>query len=98
LRKRYGEIPADVIISMANIKRDARSTVAQKSLRKIEIGALLLLAGSFGNGRRKRVKRLKPVAGSSIDPAAAAAAAAAGVVDKSRVAVGAGAGSSCCCL
>jgi hypothetical protein len=32
---------------MANIKRDARSTVAQKSLRKIEIGALLLLAGSF---------------------------------------------------
>jgi hypothetical protein len=81
---------------MANIKRDARSTVAQKTLRKIEIGALLLLAGSFGNGRRKRVKRLKPVAGSSIDPAAAAAAA--GVVDKSRVAVGAGAGSSCCCL
>lgn len=81
---------------MANIKRDARSTVAQKSLSKIEIGALLLLllAGSFGNGRRKRVKRLKPVAGSSIDPAAAAA----GVVDKSRVAVGAGAGSSCCCL
>jgi hypothetical protein len=47
LRKRYGEIPADVIISMANIKRDVRSTVAQKSLRKIEIGALLLLAGSF---------------------------------------------------
>lgn len=39
------------IISMANIKRDARSTVAQKSLSKIEIGALLLLllAGSFGN-------------------------------------------------
>ncbi|EFX66152.1 hypothetical protein DAPPUDRAFT_116669 [Daphnia pulex] len=75
---------------------DARSTVAQKSLRKIEIRALLLLAGSFGNGRmRRRVKRLKPVAGSSIDPAAAAAAAAAGVVDKSRVAVGAGAG---CCL
>jgi hypothetical protein len=48
------------------------------------------------NGRRRRVKRLKPVAGSSIDPAAAATAA--GVVDKSRVAVGAGAGSSCCCL
>jgi hypothetical protein len=47
LKKGTAKFLPTLFISMANMKRDARSTVAQKSLRKIEIGALLLLAGSF---------------------------------------------------